>query len=149
MRVRAAEPAAAGGEAIVGVQPGGDAGGAEALYDVALQQHQRENLTAARRAFEDFIQQYANHPLATDARFYLADVLEQQGAAEEALDAFDRIPELHPNSSRVPDALYRSALLEIERGNRDEARRLLDRVVNTYPDSNVAGAAQERLRELR
>jgi tol-pal system protein YbgF len=147
LRMRGAEP---GGEAIVGVQPGGGGtGDPEALYQAALEQYHRPSLGTAQIAFRDFLQQYPSHDSAPDARYFLADILEQQGKAQEAIDAFNQIPELHPSSGRVPDALYRMALLEIELGDRDEARRLLDRVVNTYPDSNAAGPAREKRREIR
>ncbi|MSR36279.1 MAG: tetratricopeptide repeat protein [Gemmatimonadetes bacterium] len=145
--------AAPAGEAIVGVQPGGGgaggAGTAEATYNVALQLYQRDQLATAQRAFQDFLQQYGNHALAPDTRFFLADILVQQEKFQEALDAFNKIPELHPTSSRVPDALYRGALLDIQLGKRDEGRRKLERVVNSYPQSNSAGPAGEKLRELR
>lgn len=124
-------------------------GVAEAIYGAAVDQYQRGSLTTAQRAFEDFIQQYANHLLAPEARFLLADILAQQGRVQEALEGFNTIPELHPTSTKVPDAFYRIGLLHLELGNTSEARLFLDRVVNAYPDSNAAGPARERLREIQ
>jgi len=124
-------------------------GVAEATYGAAVDQYQRGSLATAQRAFEDFLQQYANHSLAPEARFLLADIRAQQGRVQEALEGFNTIPELHPTSTKVPDALYRIGLLHLELGNTSEARLFLDRVVNTYPDSNAAGPARERLREIR
>ena len=121
----------------------------EATYGAAVEQYQRGSHATAQRAFEDFLRQYANHSLAPEARFLLADILAQQGRVQEALAGFNTIPELHPTSTKVPDALYRIGLLHLELGNTSEARLFLDRVVNTYPDSNAAGPARERLREIR
>lgn len=147
-RVGGGQPA--GGDVLAEAEPGAGASGeAEATYAAALQQYQRGSLTTAQRAFQDFVQRYANHESAPDARFFLADILEQQDKPQEAIEAFRQVSELHPSSARVPDALYRAALLHIELGNRAEARRLLDRVVNTYPESNAAGPAREKLREIR
>ena len=136
------------------VADGPEAGGAlegvaEATYGAAIDQYQRGSHATAERAFEDFLQQYANHSLAPEARFLLADILAQRGRVREALEGFNTIPELHPTSTKVPDALYRIGLLHLELGNTSEARLFLDRVVNTYPDSNAAGPARERLREIR
>jgi tol-pal system protein YbgF len=129
---------------------GGARGGvAEATYGAAVDQYQRGSHATAQRAFEDFLQQYANHSLAPEARFLLADILAQQGRVQESLEGFNKIPELHPTSTKVPDALYRIGLLHLELGNTSEARLFLDRVVNTYPDSNAAGPARERLREIQ
>ena len=138
-------------ESVVGgVEPGAEiwSGAADATYQAALQQYQRGSLATAQRAFEDFVQQYANHLLAPDARFFLADILEQQDRPRNAIDAFAKVPELHPNSPRVADALYRIGLLHLQLGNRQEARRLLERVVNTYPDSDAAGPARAKIREI-
>ena len=142
-----------GGEAIAGadqsVAPGGTAGTADQMYAAAVQQYNRGSLTTAQRVFTDFLGQYGNHPLAPDARFYLADILEQQGHQPEALAAFDKIRELHPTSPKVPDALYRMGMLNLGLGKKAEGQRLLEQVVNTYPDSNAAGPAGEKLREIR
>ena len=124
-------------------------GVAEATYGAAVDQYQRGSHATAQRAFEDFLQLYVNHSLAPEARFLLADILAQQGRVQEALEGFNKIPELHPTSTKVPDALYRIGLLHLELGNTSEARLFLDRVVNTYPDSNAAGPARERLREIQ
>lgn len=139
------------GEAIPGVEQavGGSAGTADQIYGSAVQQYNRGQLVTAQRVFTDFIEQYASHQLAPDARFYLADILEQQGHQPEALAAFDQIRELHPTSPKVPDALYRMGLLHLALGNRTQGRSLLEQVVNTYPDSNAAGPAGEKLREIR
>jgi tol-pal system protein YbgF len=149
MRRGGGEAVVTGGESVMGGQPGGDPGAAESLYQTALAQYQRNSLTTAQQAFQEFLQSYGNHPLAPDARFFLADILEQQGKNQEAVDAFNQIPELHPSSPRVPDALYRVALLDIQLGKRAEARRMLERVINTYPDSNAAAPAAAKLREIR
>ena len=130
---------------------GGGGGGAdpEGTYAAALQAYRRNQLGTARSAFETFLEESPGNPLVPEARFYLADILVQQDEPEEAIAAFNQIAELHPTSPKVPEALYRVALLEIGRGNETTARRLLDRVVNTYPDSDAAGLAREKLREIR
>ena len=124
-------------------------GAADAMYNAAVQQHQRGSLNTAQRAFEDFLQRYPNHALSPEARFYLADGLEQEDRLQDAIAAFNQISELHPTALRVPDALYRIGLLHQQLGNRQEAVRFLERVVNTYPDSPAAGLARERIREIR
>lgn len=129
-----------------GVQPGG--GEATELYNAAVTQFNRGSFQTARQGFERFLETYPNHRLAPDAQFYLADILVQEERLEEAMDAFLRIGELWPTSSKVPDALYRLALLELEMGNESRARTYLERVVNSYPDAPVSMLARERLEEI-
>ena len=148
LRMRGPEPEPGAGEAIVAGQPTGGSDPSE-LYDVAFRQYQSNNIGAAQAAFRDFVQQYPSHDLTPKARFYLADILEQQEKVDEALAAFEEIAELHPTSDTVPDALYGAGMLQVEKGNRAEARRLFQRVVNTYPESNAAGPARQELDKLR
>ena len=137
----------AGPEELAGEVP--SSGRAEVLYNAAVQQHQRGQLTTAQRAFQDFVRDFPGHELAPQALFYLGDILEQQDRLQDAIAAFEQIPSLHPTAPRVPGALYRIGLLHLELENRQEGIRYLDRVVNTYPDSDAAPLARERLRELR
>lgn len=127
-----------------------DAGsqGAEESYSQAMDFLRRGSTAAARMGFEDVVESFPNHPLASEARYHLADLLVQEERLEEALEAFLRIGELHPDADRVPDAYYRAALLYRELGDVDEARRYLERVVNTWPDSGAADLARETLRDL-
>ena len=142
-----ADPAPGGGESVMG--GGGGGSDPDGTYAAALRAYRSNQLTTAQRAFDFFLEDSPGHPLVPEARYYLADILVQQGKPEEAIAAFNEIPEMNPTSPKVPEALYRVALLEIERGNETTARRLLDRVVNTYPDSDAAGLAREKLREIR
>lgn len=153
------QPAAQPGDSLEeggGAQEGGAppeqqprAGGAEELYNAGITQFNRGSFLTARRAFERFLQTYPTHSLAPDAHFYLAQTLVQEGRFQEAVESFQRIPEMFPGSSRVPQALYRIGILYLEElDDVQEARRHLERVVNSYPDSGVAELAQERLDEI-
>jgi len=128
----------------------GDQGmqGAEEGYEQAMNLLRRGSPTAARMGFEGVVEGFPNHPLAAESRYHLADMLVQEGQLEEAIEAFLRIGELHPDADRVPDAYYRVGILYRELGDNNEARRYLERVVNTWPDSGAADLARETLREI-
>jgi TolA-binding protein len=98
--------------------------------------------------FQLVVESYPNDPLTPEARYYLADILEQEGDREAAVVAFLAVQEYHPSAPRVPDALYRAASLQLQLGNREDARSLFDRVVNTWPESGAASLAREALRNL-
>lgn len=126
----------------------GTGGAAESLYQVAREQHNRNSLATAQRAYEDFLTQYPTHALAPDAHFYLADVLIQQDRPDDAVETLQEIPTRFPTAPRVPDALFRIATLQREAGDEDEARTTLERIVNTYPDASITFLAREMLEEL-
>jgi len=133
---------------VAGQVPGGATAPYE-MYNAAVSQYNRGSFTAARMAFEQFLQAYPSDELAPEARYKLADMLVQEGRREDAVRAFQQIPELHPEAPKVPDALYRVGLLQLEMGNRDEGRRTLERVVNTWPEDPVADLAREAIRGIR
>jgi TolA-binding protein len=112
------------------------------LYAEALTSHGRQSFAAARMGFTEIVERHPNHPLTPDARYYLADILAQEGETEEALRRFLRIPELHPDAARVPEALYRAGLIHRDRGEAEQARTLFTRIVNTWPDHEVAEMAR-------
>ena len=124
------------------------AAGAAELYSAAVTQFNRGMSTTARTAFTRFLTAYPNHPLASEAKFYLADILVQENRLDEAIEAFREITELFPTAARAPFALYRIGVLYIELEDLDQARSYLQRVVNTYPDSGAALVARERLEEI-
>lgn len=138
-----AQAAPPGSESLVG---GGS--NADELYQIAMTQLNRSSLTAATRAFQQFIAEHANDPRVPDAHFFLADILAQQDRPADALAAFQEIQQLFPTAPRVPDALYRIALLHEELGDVEAARAVLERIVNTYPDQAAAMLARDKLREI-
>jgi tol-pal system protein YbgF len=128
---------------------GGDQGGEpRGIFDDAMAQFRRGSLTSARFGFEEVVDRFPDHELAPSARYYLADIMVQEGDLDGAIQAFEQIAEFHPDSPRVANALYRIGLLYRERGETNEARSYLERVVNTWPDSDVADLARAALREL-
>lgn len=120
----------------------GGSGEVDELYADALASHGRQSFAAARLGFSDIVERHPNHPLAPDARYYLADIMAQEGEMEEALRAFLRIAEVHPAAPRVPEALYRAGLIHRDRGEASEANALFTRIVNTWPDHEVADMAR-------
>jgi tol-pal system protein YbgF len=118
------------------------------LFNAGVRAFNRGSITTARRAFQQFLTEYPNDPMAADANFYLSDLLVQEDRLEEAIQAFLRIPELYPVAEKVPDAIYRVGVLYIQLEQLEDARLYLERVVNSYPDSGAAALARERLAEI-
>jgi TolA-binding protein len=143
-----AQPAFGGGVG-PGMAPAGGSGAARQLYDGGVSAFNRGLFSTARLAFMDIVELHGNDPLVPQARFYLAEILVEEGQPEEAIEAFLRIPEFHPGADNVPNALYRAGMLHLELGNRSVAEEYLDRVVNTWPDSMPAELARETLRTIR
>ena len=128
--------------------PTTDSEAALQTFNAGVAAFNRGSITTARRAFQQFVQDYPTDPLAPEAYYYLADLLYQENRLQEAIQGFLRVRELFPAARRVPDALYRVGVIYIDLEQLDDAREYLQRVITSYPDSDAAVLAQERLDEI-
>lgn len=135
------------GQLGAGSQPD-QTGEAAEIYGDALAQFHREGFAAARMGFESLVEEFPNHDLTPEARYYIGEILVEQGDPDEAIEAFLRIPEYHPSAERVPDALFRVGQLYHEQGDDATAREYLERLVNTWGETGAADLARELLREI-
>lgn len=132
-------------------QPPADGAGtdAEELYRTGATKLQEKSVTAARLAFEQFLQQFPQHERAPDAQFGLAETYSLEGDLADAVTHFARVAEAYPTSPRAPEALYRAGQISEERKRTSEARTYYQRVVQRYADAPSARLARQRLNALR
>jgi len=147
---RTASAAGAGRPSPGGERPLGNVGQDEPsqFYGLALEQFTLENYDNARGGFRNFLQMHGDHELAPDAQYYVARAYEEAGEIGNALDEYQRVTELYPDSSRGGAALYRRGLLYVARGDTAVARRLFTQVEAGYPNSPEAPLARQELAKL-
>lgn len=138
------ETPGAGGETL---SPGA-AGSADELYETSLAALRRGSLSTARAGFQEFLSQHPRHPQAAEAQFFIGESYAEGGEPGRALEAYGRVLELYPTSTRAPTALYRAGMIELERGNRDQARNFFNQVVTAYPRSPEVALAREQLQRI-
>ncbi len=98
----------------------------------------------AQAAFETYLDQTPQPPLASSATYYLAVLAERQGDNEAALAAYARAQELDPEGPLADDALWwRARLLEADR-RLSEAEPVYDDLVALYPQSEWAADSSFR-----
>jgi len=124
-------------------------GGAEDLYTAGVDQLQRGNAATARRAFEQILRDHTTHERAPDAQYQIAETYVVERSFDRALEEFDKVVQMFPNSPRAPTALYRAGVIAEERGNNSAARQYFQRVASGWPRSDEARLAAEKLRSLR
>ncbi len=120
----------------------------EDLFNASLAALRRGSMATARTGFEEFLRNYAQHPLAAEAQFHIGETYGEANEADRALAAFARVIELYPASARAPTALLRSGQIEVARGDRDAARTSFTRIVAAYPNSPEAPLATEQISAL-
>ena len=124
------------------------AGDPQELFNTSLAALRRNSLSTARSGFTEFLRNFPQHPLASDAQFHIGESYAEGSNPEQALQAYARVVQQYPGSTKAPTALYRAGLIEVQRGNRSEARTLFNQVVRAYPRSTEATSAREQLQSL-
>lgn len=117
------------------------------LYESGVEMLGRGNIGTARRAFEQIVNEFPNHPLAPDAQYQLAETYLQDNPPDRdrALQELERVVQRYPDSPRAPAALYRAGVVAEERGDRSRAMQYYNRVIGAYPGSDEERLARARL----
>jgi tol-pal system protein YbgF len=132
----------------VSSQPAPSGGDAQSLFNTAVSLFNKGNLATADQAFRSLLQSSPNSPLAPDAQYYVADILEKNNKKSDALAAFQKIPQLFPTADKVPDAEYRAARLQVDLGKKSDARATLQRLIATFPGDPIAANARQLLKQI-
>ena len=134
-----------------GAAPGGEptsAASAEEFYALGVQKLGEGAYATARAAFGQVIREFPNDPRAADAQYQIAESYYAEQQFSDALSALELVPRQWPSSARASGALYRAGVIAEEMGNRSRAREYYQDVMQRYPDSDEAGQARSRLREI-
>jgi tol-pal system protein YbgF len=145
----AARVAAAAADTLAGGAGAPPAASADELYSTARDALDRGSLTTARAGFEEFVRSYPRDARAADAQLSVGETYEKGKDQAKALDAYQKVLELYPNSSRAPTALLRAAKIEQDRGNGTRSRSMLNQLTTAYPDSPEVAEAKRLLARKR
>lgn len=147
----AAGTGAAGAPTAAGAGAAGatDAAAGQAAYDVAFKELRAGDYAQASRDFRSFTQKYPDHPLAPNAWYWLGESYYVTTNYPVALESFQKLLHLFPQSDKAPDALLKVGYSQLELKQTDAARSTLMEVTTKYPGSKAASLAQERLQRLQ
>lgn len=152
---RLEQPAGAGTSApgAAAVPPGqvaNAAAGEDArIYEAAQNQRRIGNYQAAIVAFQGFLAQYPQSPLAPRAQYWIGDSYFNLRDFKNAIANQQKLIATYPDSASVPDAMLNIASCQLELGDTAAARRSMDTLVARYPTSEAAEKARRRLATLR
>jgi tol-pal system protein YbgF len=142
---------ASGPAPVQSVEPptGGSSSAAIEVFQAGKEAFDLRQYGTARRAFNQVIEQYPNDmELAPQAMFKIAEILLLENKPNEAIDAFDRVRQIYPGSTKTPDAVLQIGLIHVSQGRNREARIALQRVIDSYPGTEAAMTASQRIREI-
>lgn len=121
----------------------------DTLYQNGLRDYNTGNYDLAHQEFADYIRNFPSNDLASNAQFYLGEILYAQRNYKDAINAYDAVLTNYPNSFKQSDSLLKKAMAEEELHMKASAARDYRAVVRRFPGSNAARRAQARLREMK
>lgn len=126
-----------------------DKAAAQAAYDAAFKTLRGGDYVGASRDFRQFIEKYPDHPLTSNAFYWLGESYYVTTNYQVALEAFQHLLSQFPQSEKAPDALLKVGYCQVELKQVPAAKATLETVVKKYPGSKAASLAKERLRRIQ
>ncbi len=121
---------------------------ADTLYQNGLRDYNTGNYKLAQQEFGDYIHHFPNYDLASNAQFYLGEILYAQGNYHGAVGAYESVLTNYPNSFKIADSLLKKAMAEEQLRLRLSAERDYRLVIRRFPGSSESRRAEARLREM-
>jgi tol-pal system protein YbgF len=119
------------------------------IYRSAKQAFDQGDSEAARKGFEEFIKRYPKSKNADNAQFWIGEIYYRDKWYEKAILEYQNVIEKYPNGNKVPAALLKQGLAFSNIGDKANAKLILEELSRKYPQSNEAGVAAEKLKELK
>lgn len=102
----------------------------------------------AFNAYDKFLKDYPNSTLAAEATYGLGYSQFALKNYKSSIATQQKVIDLHPESSKVPDAMLNMANSQIQLGLVPGAKKTLRDLIAQFPNSEVTPTAQKRLKAL-
>jgi tol-pal system protein YbgF len=119
------------------------------LYQQAYTDYTQGRYPLAISGFKELLAVDSGSDLADNAQYWIGECLLAQRQYREALEAFDAVLTLYPESNKLPEAAYKKAVALEALGSRTDAEMELEAVIQNYPNTPAARAAEGMLRNMR
>ena len=118
-------------------------------YDKAVNLILKDKLyDQAIPAFKTFLSTYPNSSYASNAHYWLGQLLFNKQDWAGASAEFQALVNNYPDSTKRADALLKLGIAESERSNTARAKQLWEQLLKEFPDSQASKLAEKRLKSL-
>lgn len=118
------------------------------IFRAANEDYVRGRYDLAILGFRDYLKRYPNTELASRSQYWIGECYLGQQNYAQAVEEFQKLLDIYPQSPKVPSALYKQSLAYLELGREDKALRALETISSQFPTTTEAGHAAERLKTL-
>ena len=120
----------------------------DSLYKSGLSDYTAARYDLAIQQFQEYLQDFADTDLASNAQFYVGDSYYNQKKYAEAIEEFNKCLERYPNGNKLAVAQLRKAYALIALGKTQAGERELRSLIKRFPTSHEADLARQRLKRL-
>lgn len=120
-----------------------------ALYNSAYADYTQGQYPLAIQGFQQYLQNYGDTDLASNAQFYVGDSYYLQQKYKQAIQEYDKCIERYPKGNKVAAAYLKKGYALLSLREAAAGQRELLALVRRYPHSHEADLARERLSRLR
>lgn len=122
-------------------------GSAEKLYEGGYESLLGRRFGDAEGSFKMFVDRHADHPLASDAHYWLGETYYVQGDYKQAAQSFLKGYRGYPDGRKAPDTLFKLAMSLQKLEQKAEACSTFAEVAKKYP--TAANVRNEALKEMQ
>jgi tol-pal system protein YbgF len=117
----------------------------EQIYAAAMAAFQAEEQGQAVLEFTELTKRFPEHPLASNAQYWIGEAYYRQRDFRQALVEFQKVIDGYPKSSQVPEALLKIGLCYRALKDPPRARETWEQVSREYPGTTAATQARSLL----
>ena len=121
----------------------------EALYTAARTAFDQENMTEARKTFQELLERFPDSEQADNAQFWIGETYYREKWYEKAILEYQKVIETYPEGNKFPAALLKQGFAFVELGDAANARLILKELVRKHPETNEAKIAEDKLKTLQ
>lgn len=121
----------------------------QTLYNSALSDYTQGQYDLAIQGFQQYLQNYSDTDLASNAQFYVGDSYYNQKDYKNAVKQYDQCIQSYPKGNKAAAAYLKKGYALLALNQRTAGEHTLDLLVRKYPTSHEADLARERLHRLR
>lgn len=121
----------------------------QTLYQSAYADYTQGQYPLAIQGFQEYLQDYGNTDLASNAQFYIGDSYYAQKDYKTAITQYNKCITQYPHGNKEAAARLKKAYALLNLGQRSAGERELALLIRANPNTREANLAQERLRHLR
>ena len=125
--------------------PSASAPSPEKMYAAAMASFQAEEHGQAVLEWTDLTRRFPEHPLASNAQYWIGEAYYRQRDFRQALLEFRRVIDGYPKSQQIPEALLKIGLCHRALKDVPRAREAWEQLTAEYPTTSAASQARALL----